>query len=94
MANHKSAKKQNKQSIVRSRRNRCTISKVKTFIKKVLESVAAKDHAAAIVCMRETESQIMKAVKKKVLKLNTASRKVSNLTRKIKAISQESAGVN
>lgn len=86
MANHKSARKKDKQDVERTMRNRATLSRIRTFIKKVLEAVSARDSATAVSCMRSTESEIMKAARKNVLKLNSAIRKVSSLSRKVKSI--------
>ena len=87
MAQHKSAIKAHKQSIKRVLRNKATKSKIKTFTKKVEELVKLNDLANATPALRIAESTIMKAVTKKVLKLNTASRKVSKLAHKVKSLS-------
>jgi len=86
MANHRSAAKQHKQSLVRAQRNRGIKSKVKTLIKKVDAAVQSADLGQAVSSLRAAESAIMKAVSKKVLKLNMASRKVSKLTHSVKTI--------
>lgn len=85
MANHKSASKAHKQSLARKARNTSIISKIKTFIKKVEEAITAGNKDEAKKAMVAAESAIMKGVTKKVLKKNTASRKVSRLSKKVKA---------
>lgn len=87
MANHKSAKKQHKQSLIHAQRNRSTLSRLKTFVKKVLYAVEQKDSVSAQSYFRLAESEIMKAAKRGVLKLNNAARKVSKLCKKVKIIS-------
>jgi|APCry1669189070_1035195.scaffolds.fasta_scaffold91674_1 small subunit ribosomal protein S20 len=91
MAQHKSAIKAHKQSIKRVLRNKATKSKIKTFTKKVEELVKLNDLANATPALRIAESTIMKAVTKKVLKLNTASRKVSRLAHKVKSLEKSVA---
>ncbi len=91
MAQHKSAIKAHKQSLKRALRNKIIKSKIKTFTKKVEELVKSKDSANAIPALKTAESTIMKAVTKKVLKLNTASRKVSKLTHKVKSLEKSAA---
>lgn len=86
MAQHKSAIKAHKQSLKRALRNKATKSKIKTFTKKLEQLVDSKDFEKAQSTLGQVESVIMKAVTKKVLKLNTASRKVSRLAKKVKSL--------
>jgi len=87
MANHKSAKKSHKTAAASALRNRSILSRVKTFIKslEVLVSERKVDEAKAKFSV--VESEIMKASSKGVIKSNTASRKVSRLSAKVKALS-------
>jgi small subunit ribosomal protein S20 len=89
MAQHQSAIKAHKQSLKKALRNKITRTLIKTHSKKVERFVSSKDSKGAIPALRKAESIIMKAVTKKVLKLNTASRKVSSLAHKVKAISKD-----
>ncbi|HPL63848.1 MAG: 30S ribosomal protein S20 [Syntrophales bacterium] len=82
MATHKSAEKRNRQSKKRRERNVSIKSKVKTSVKKVLAAVEKKDAEAKNI-LKSTISTITKAASKGVLHKNTASRKVSRLTKKI-----------
>ncbi len=86
MANHSSAKKAIRQSTKRALINKSGASKVKTYIKKVIQAIEAGAADDARKAFIEAQSQIMKAVTKKNLKLNTASRKISSLASKLKAI--------
>lgn len=86
MANHKSAKKSHTNSLKNAARNKSVKSRVKTFVKKVESSVLKQNHSDAMASLRIMESEIMTAVSKGVLKLNAASRKVSRLNKKIKAL--------
>ena len=86
MAQHKSAIKAHKQSLKRALRNKSTKSKIKTFTKKLEQLVESKDFEKAKSTLSQVQSVIMKSVTKKVLKLNTASRKVSRLAKKVKSL--------
>jgi small subunit ribosomal protein S20 len=82
MANHKSALKRIRQSEKRTDRNRDRISKIKTFIKKFVNSLES-GNAASMFSV--AQSEIQKGVSKGVLHKNTASRKVSRLSKMLKA---------
>jgi len=60
---------------------------MKTFVKKVESAIESKDQPQAQEAFRAAESEIMKAVSKGVLHLNTASRRVSSLARRLKTLS-------
>lgn len=89
MAIHKSAIKAHRRSEAKSARNTSIISTVKTFIKKVEGLITANKPEEAKVALREAESQIMKANSKGVIKKNSAARKVSRLSKKVKSISKK-----
>jgi len=84
MANHSSAKKAIRQTIKKTAVNKDRASKIKTYIKKVLVAVQGSSKEDADVAFIKAQSEIMKGVKANVLKLNTASRKVSRLASKLK----------
>ena len=86
MANHKSAVKSYKQSLVRCGKNKSVKSRVKTFITKVEASLLAKDFTSAVSAFSIAQSEIMHAVSKGSLHINTASRKVSRLAKRVKAL--------
>jgi small subunit ribosomal protein S20 len=87
MANHKSAVKSHKQSLKHKARNIGITSRIKTFIKKVESFISAGNVEEAQSSMRLAESEIMTGVTRGVFKRNTASRKVSRMVKKIKALS-------
>lgn len=89
MANHKSAKKSHKTALMSALRNRSILSRVKTFIKSLETLVAERKVDEAKAKFSVVESEIMKATSKGVIKLNTASRKVSRLSAKVKALSTQ-----
>ena len=86
MANIKSAKKRILVAETRAERNKAIRSKVKTSIKKVEAAIAAGDKAAAQAALLAATSEIDKAASKGVYHDNTASRKVSRLSKAVNTI--------
>ena len=86
MANIKSAKKRILVNETKAARNKAIRSKVKTAIKKVEAAVAAGDKAAAQAALIAATSEIDKATSKGVYHKNTASRKVSRLSKAVSAM--------
>ncbi len=94
MANHKSALKRNRQSLVRRERNRMNRSKVKTAIKKVDAAISVDDSVEkAREALVAAVPVIERAAVKGAFHKKAASRKVSRLTRRVNtfARSKESA---
>ena len=94
MANHKSALKRNRQSLVRRERNRANRTKVKTAVKKIdtaieVEGSVEKAQEALLAAVPIIERAAVKGAFHK----KTASRKVSRLTKRVNnfAGSKESA---
>lgn len=83
MANIKSAKKRILVSTARAERNKATRSRVKTYVKKVRAAIESGDKSAATLALRAAVSEIQKAHSKGVYHINTASRKVSRLSREV-----------
>jgi small subunit ribosomal protein S20 len=86
LATHKSAEKRMRQSEKRRMKNVSTKSSVKTRIKKVLESVEAKDLEKSKEELYITAKAISKAASEGVIHKNNAARKVSRLTKKVNAL--------
>ncbi len=86
MANIKSAKKRILVNETKAARNKQIKSKVKTMIKKVDAAVAAGNKELAKTSLVEAVSEIDKACSKGVYHKNTASRKVSRLSKAINNI--------
>ncbi|MBR1399572.1 MAG: 30S ribosomal protein S20 [Alphaproteobacteria bacterium] len=86
MANHKSAKtrivRNNKRSMINGARR----SRVRTFVKKVDALIASNEKEAAAAALKVAESEMMRAAQKGVFKKNMASRTISRLSQKIKAL--------
>jgi small subunit ribosomal protein S20 len=86
MANTKSAKKAARQAERRTLVNKSRRSRMRTFVRKVEEAIASGDRDAANVALREAQPEIMRSASKGILHKNTASRKISRLSARIKAI--------
>jgi small subunit ribosomal protein S20 len=86
MANLRSAKKRIRQTARKTAVNRNRVGRVKTFMKKVETALATGDKEAASVALREAQPEIMRGVTKGVLHPKTASRKISRLNARVKAL--------
>lgn len=86
MAHHKSAKKAIRKTEKKTLINKSRKNRIRTFIKNLENIIASGDKAKASELFKATESEVMKGVGTKVLKLNTAARKVSRLSARIKAM--------
>ncbi len=80
MANVASAEKRNRQRLTRRTRNVAHLSKLRSTVKRVLAAVASKDKKAKEV-LAEAIKVIDKAAQHGVIKRETASRKISRLTK-------------
>ena len=87
MANHKSALKRHRQSLVRRERNRATKSHVKKAVKAVIVAVEQNMADDARTALADAVPVIAKAAKGTIHKKN-ASRKISRLTRRVNALTQ------
>lgn len=92
MAHHRSAKKRIRQTAKRTAMNRSRVSRIKTFVRKVEDALAKGDHAQARTAFAAAEPEIRRGVTKGVLHLNTASRKISRLSRRVKALGNPQVG--
>ncbi|WP_028579391.1 30S ribosomal protein S20 [Desulfogranum japonicum] len=83
MANHKSALKRDRQSKVRRLRNRMIKSTMKTAVRRVEEALVAGSEEQAREALQLAIPVIQKTAKKGTIHQNTASRKISRLTRRV-----------
>jgi len=86
MANTRSAKKAVRQTIRRTAVNKNRRSRVRNFVRKVEEAITAGDQGAAAAALKAAQPEIMRGAQKGVLHKNAASRKISRLSSRIKAI--------
>ena len=87
MANTSSAKKAVRKMARKTIINRDRRSSVRTTLRGVEEAIASGDQAAAKAALSKAEPAMMRAVGKGVFHKNTGSRKVSRLSKRIKAMS-------
>ncbi|MRG54099.1 SSU ribosomal protein S20P [Phyllobacterium sp. YR620] len=87
MANTPSAKKAARKIEARTEVNKSRRSRVRTFLRKFEDAVASGDQAAAAIAFQAVEPEVMRAASKGVLHKNTASRKVSRLSARLKGMS-------
>ena len=88
MANTSSAKKAVRKIARRTAVNRSRRSEMRTYVRKVEEAIASGDAAQAVTALRDAEPLIMKAAQNGIVHKNTASRKVSRLTIRVKRLAQ------
>jgi small subunit ribosomal protein S20 len=86
MAHIRSAKKRIRQIEKRTVRNRARKSRINSVIRQAEEAIASGDKARAQDALRAAQPEIMHGVTKGVLHRNKASRKISRLSRRVKAL--------
>lgn len=87
MANTPSAKKAARTIARRTAVNKARRTRMRGIVRKVEEAIADGDPTKATEALRAAEPELMRAAQKGVLHANTASRKVSRLTARVKALS-------
>ncbi|WP_417456590.1 30S ribosomal protein S20 [Kordiimonas sp.] len=86
MANSVQAKKRIRQNERRRAINKSRVSRIRTFVRKVEEAIASGDKSAAGEALKSAQPEIMRGVTKGVIHKKTASRKVSRLSARVKAL--------
>jgi small subunit ribosomal protein S20 len=86
MANTPQAKKRIRRNNRRADINGARVSRIRTFLKKVELALTSGDKAAATAALAAAQPEIARGVTKGVLHKNTASRKVSRLTKRVAAL--------
>lgn len=86
MANTVSAKKMTRKIAKRTAINRSRRSRLRTFVRKVEEAIASGDSSTAVEALRAAEPEIMRAAQNGIVHKNNASRKVSRLAARVKAL--------
>jgi small subunit ribosomal protein S20 len=86
MAHHAAAKKSIRQTVRRTTVNRARMSQVRGSIKKVESAIDAGDKKSATAALKEAQPVIRRGVRAGVLHSNSASRKISRLSARIKAL--------
>ena len=86
MANSPQAKKRARQNERNRLVNKDRRSRVRTFIRKVEEAIAIGDKESALMALKSAQPELMRGVSKGIFHKNTAARKMSRLTARVKAI--------
>lgn len=86
MANSPQARKRVRQTARRTEVNRARVSQYRTYVKKVETAIASGDPAAAKEALRAAQPILMSGVNKGIVHKNTVARKISRLSRQVKAL--------
>ncbi|MEX0280389.1 MAG: 30S ribosomal protein S20 [Arenibacterium sp.] len=86
MANSPQAKKRARQNQTRFAINKARRSRIRTFLRNVEEAIASGDQEKALNALRAAQPELMRGVTKGVLHKNTAARKMSRLSARVKAL--------
>ncbi len=89
MANTKSAKKAVRVIARRTAINKARRSRMRTFVRKVEDAIDKGNQQEASQALREAQPEVMRVVKHGILHKNTASRKISRLHARIKALGSQ-----
>lgn len=90
MANHASAKKRIRRNATAATVNGTRRGRIRTFLKKVELALAAGKAEEAEAAFKTVQPEIMRGVSAGILPKNTAGRKLSRLTARIKSLKQAS----
>jgi small subunit ribosomal protein S20 len=91
MANTASARKRIRQTARRTERNHARKSRMRTFVKKVEAAIATGDKVAAAAALQVAQPEMQRAADKGVIHDNTVARKLSRLSKRIKALAAPQA---
>ena len=83
MANTPQAKKRIRRNANRATINHARISRIRTFIKQVESALASGDKAKAADALKLAQPELARGVARGVLHKNTASRKLSRLSKRV-----------
>jgi small subunit ribosomal protein S20 len=86
MANSPQAKKRARQNERRFAVNKARRSRIRTHLRRVEEAIASGDQSVAAEALKTAQPELMRGVTKGVLHKNTASRKMSRLASRVKAM--------
>jgi small subunit ribosomal protein S20 len=86
MANTPQSKKRVRQNERNNGINKARRSRIRTFVRKVEEAIASGDQSVAAAALRNAQPEIARGVTKGILHKNTASRKLSRLSARVKAL--------
>lgn len=86
MANTPQSRKRVRRNTSRAEVNTNRISRIRTFVKKVEAAIEGGDKNAAAEALKAAQPELARGVARGVLHKNTASRKMSRLTKRVSAL--------
>ena len=86
MANTPQAKKRARQNEKRFAVNKARRSRIRTYLRIVEEAIESGDKEAAATALKLAQPELMRGVTKGVYHKNTASRKMSRLSARVKTL--------
>ncbi len=86
MANTPQSKKRARQIERQTAVNKARRSRIRTYLRKVEEAIASGDAAVAREALQCAQPELMRGVTKGVVHKNTAARKISRLSARVKAL--------
>jgi small subunit ribosomal protein S20 len=86
MANTPQAKKRIRRNARRTDINRARVSRIRTFVKQVEAALEAGNKEQAAAALRQVQPELARGVSKGVFHKNTASRKMSRLSKRLAAL--------
>jgi small subunit ribosomal protein S20 len=86
MANTPQSKKRARQNEKRFQINKARRSRIRTFLRKVEEAIESGVKDDAVAALKAAQPELMRGVTKGVFHKNTASRKMSRLSARVKAL--------
>ncbi|MCJ8323753.1 MAG: 30S ribosomal protein S20 [Rhizobiales bacterium] len=86
MANTKSAKKAIRVMARKTAVNKTRRSRVRTFLRQLEEAIVAGNYKTATEALRTAQAELMRAAQKGIYHKKTASRKISRLSKRVKAL--------
>jgi small subunit ribosomal protein S20 len=89
MANSAQAKKRGRQIERRTEVNKARKSRIRTFLKKVDEALETGEEKLAFDALKNAQPELMRGVSKGLMHKNTAARKMSRLSSRVKSLSKK-----
>lgn len=86
MANTPQAKKRIRRNDRRAAINKARVSRIRTFVKKVESALESGVAETAVAALASAQPELMRGVAKGIMHKNTASRKISRLAKRVKAL--------
>jgi small subunit ribosomal protein S20 len=86
MANTPQAKKRIRRNANRAEINHSRISRIRTFIKQVETALASGKKAEAAEALKKVQPEMARGVARGVIHRNTASRKISRLSKRVASL--------